>query len=691
MEQRITCAICGEVLDAPENGYRKCRYCGASYAEKEAEDSYRLILDALGQEKQERLAAARKLLYVSTHAEYPSSSEISDNAHSLLLLSPDDPQARFYEAAVADSPSRLNNFLTSVSVDHHLAKEILDWMEKSMELKNFASVKGFISRHYSGAEAVKETTRFENEAEKLEEGIYSPSIKRDVFVAYSSADQRKVEEIVSMLEEESFTCFVAFRNMRHGKGAEERYIPILREAMHNCSTFLFISSKNSRSLSCDALDKEIPYAMEHEQQMNRIEYVIDDIENTRVPLSVKLTLKDFFNGLEWCRDEEDLIGRLLKFRRSKSSYASETKKPSESEEILKRFEEERKKLEEERLAREREFANLRQNMAAKEAEEKKGVTFIIKSIDKDRFDQVVAHANLLFKGKNFYQTSINLKSLPSIVPNSLSYEDAVNYAKALSHEGAEIEIREKGSGAFLSSFPIDVDRKSLYEFVYVDLEPGAVRADVTKKVVELLSFSALGSSPLSEKRGQALMSFVTKDLGQLLYDAFIAIGGRFELQDSPVPVTHEGKPALYKVELTFVRRQIATMKAIQNITNLGLMDSKRMCDNLPSTVARGLDKKTADIYLKELQAADAEAKIVPDIEEAKPAPTKSTADVIIKSCKSKVEAIKMLMQLDSSLSLLDAKRCIDASPMPVLKNVDMAFAKSAAEKFTKIGCEVEIQ
>jgi predicted nucleic acid-binding Zn-ribbon protein len=82
--------------------------------------------------------------------------------------------------------------------------------------------------------------------------------------------------------------------------------------MHNCRCVVFISSENSRRLECDALKIELPYIRDNESDMGRIEYILDEYDETTTRAAKRL-LEDIFSGLEYCRTKEDLVDRILNY------------------------------------------------------------------------------------------------------------------------------------------------------------------------------------------------------------------------------------------------------------------------------------------------------------------------------------------------------------------------------------------
>lgn len=56
-------------------------------------------------------------------------------------------------------------------------------------------------------------------------------------------------------------------------------------------------------------------------------------------------------------------------------------------------------------------------------------------------------------------------------------------------------------------------------------------------------------------------------------------------------------------------QKVAVIKAIQSITGLGLMDSKKMVDNVPSVIKEKISSSEAEEYKKNLLSVGAEVEI----------------------------------------------------------------------------------
>ena len=313
------CKNCGGANTVKVEGDSfKCHFCGTIVQLETAQeymDEVRKVLgDALAEQKEEQVANCRRNLWQATHAEYISSTEVLNYAQELKKLLPDDFQANFYEVATQGTPKQINEFLRGVDIAKNgsYIEDIADYILRNLESSTVLPLKDLITRGLKNEQYTDYITKVEDEAAKLKEGLYHPQVPRDVFLAYSSKDFKKVNEIAEFLEENKISCFVALRNLRHGKGSVENYLKNLQTAMHNCKCVVFLSSENSRDLDCDALKVELPHIKDNEPNMGRIEYILTDYgKDTSV--AAKLILEDFFNGREYCRTKEDLLRRILRY------------------------------------------------------------------------------------------------------------------------------------------------------------------------------------------------------------------------------------------------------------------------------------------------------------------------------------------------------------------------------------------
>jgi len=329
----LKCQKCGGELT--KNGeVFACGYCHTSYLSDQIEKEKAALSRILDEQKQEQLANRRHMLWEEIHAEYIDSEMIVNLCSSLRKLKPDDFEARFFEVANSGNSRQINDFLDSIDVDNPEQKfwveEIVKFMIKSLRAENILALNDLIERAYKGLDLQKYekyATHVSDEAKKVENGIYEPALPRDVFVMYSSKDFKKVKELVYHLEESGLKCFVAMRNLQHGRGAVANYQKALETAMNNCKVVVFLSSKNSRSIACDAVKVEIPYLKRadimnapYEYRQNyeqmpikykkpRVEYRLDNEGRGGGDMIVK----EFFGSLEYTYSAEEVLARVITY------------------------------------------------------------------------------------------------------------------------------------------------------------------------------------------------------------------------------------------------------------------------------------------------------------------------------------------------------------------------------------------
>ncbi len=308
--ESLKCQVCGGDLIKINDVY-KCQYCDSLFEGKLAENEFDIFKKMFDEMKLEQYSNALRNLYNATHEEYLSKDKIRLMVNEVLKCNPDDTLGLFHQAMVSDTESDLNYFLDSIDTKQEeiYLDEIVTYALRSLDYSNVLSLKNLIDRGFSGNKKTEYNTLIEKETLKLNEGVYNLDIDRDVFVCYSSKDMDAVNNVVSYLEKEGLTCFVALRNLRHGIGAFESYEESIKKAMRNSRSFLFISSENSRAISCDALKMEIPYLNDELKNLGRVEYLIEDYTESTSKVTTSL-LKKTFKGLEWCRTKEDLLERL---------------------------------------------------------------------------------------------------------------------------------------------------------------------------------------------------------------------------------------------------------------------------------------------------------------------------------------------------------------------------------------------
>ncbi|MBR2335545.1 MAG: leucine-rich repeat protein [Clostridia bacterium] len=325
------CPNCGGALSGVESEWLNCRYCGSKFENLAFQRHVKNMQEVLDQAKLEIIKNQRRNLYDAVHAKYISTAEVRQYATEIKKYLPDDFQANFYLKAISGDAKEINNAIRHIDVDanYDSLPPVIHFLIASLQVEYLLELNNLIERAYKSRDLTffsNFSTQISKEAERVSEGVYATGIPRDVFIAYSSKDMEYVSALCEELESQGISCFVAARNLRHGVGAVENYEVALKDAMDNCQCFVFVSSKNSRSLSCDAVTKEIPYirscdianapahlrnnykAIPDIYKKLRIEYRIGTERSTD---AASVITDAFFAGYEWAYTPEAVAVRVV--------------------------------------------------------------------------------------------------------------------------------------------------------------------------------------------------------------------------------------------------------------------------------------------------------------------------------------------------------------------------------------------
>ena len=326
----LRCKKCGSTLEKQGETYI-CPACRSSYEADSAHSYTEELVRILDEQKQEAVANLRMQLWKAFNEEFYDLEEIKRLAKGIKSYLPNDFFANFCDFASDKNSRSLNKFLLDTDVVKYrdYVWDILGFLMRPLRGENLLAVNDLLER-IRKAELDIDKFNYYNKllikkSEELDKGVYVVTLPRDVFVAYSSKDMAKVEELVETLEEQKISCFVATRNLQHG--AIQYYDVELKKAMDSCKTVVFVSSSNSRNRACDALKIELPYIkqkdieaapgvyrhdyekMPKEYKKPRVEYLISEHKNTAGDRLVE----EFFAGYEYCYNVGTVAERILKF------------------------------------------------------------------------------------------------------------------------------------------------------------------------------------------------------------------------------------------------------------------------------------------------------------------------------------------------------------------------------------------
>ncbi len=324
----LSCPKCGGKLKEAGEGRYICSFCERVW-EKEIDDTFEKVMSgataALSAERAADIARLKRALYEETHKEFISSEAVERICTDILNHYDDgDFYARFYLAASEKSKTAFHRFASELDIDEHIddIPELLDYLIAGLREEWILDVSQIIEKAFKSRDTSlysEYRSKFERMADNVNNGIYEPTLHRDVFVMYSGKDMDKVLKMVSMLENDyCLSCFVAARNLKHGAGSQDRYKDAIHTAIKNSDVFLLISSANSRTRQCEVYE-EIIYIMDNFPYNPRVEYLAEDY----LGYGIEKKFREFFEGLEYCTSYEDTAERILRYCDNIDKYKSE--------------------------------------------------------------------------------------------------------------------------------------------------------------------------------------------------------------------------------------------------------------------------------------------------------------------------------------------------------------------------------
>ena len=336
------CLVCGGEL-SPDGNFYKCSSCNSVFKEDDftVNDAIDAIKQVFDEKQQQEIENARKNLFIELNKEYLSKTEIKKYADIIKSYYAEDIFGNFFSNACSDNIPALSEFLSKTDftkINPSLTRIIFEFLLKSPYLfvKDIPTIfADLIDRIYkrTSLEWRAFYPAYVDMMRKIDTGFFDTKTSRDLFVAYSSKDQKEVIKLVNTLESQGLRCFVAFRNLQHGSGAIENYEKDLQTAMDNSRIFLFVSSTNSRNINCDALSVEMEYITACDEKnfppeyrfadykkvpdtykKPRVEYILEDYNGEN--FAGESRTNKFFAGQERVYTKEDLIDRIITIRNS---------------------------------------------------------------------------------------------------------------------------------------------------------------------------------------------------------------------------------------------------------------------------------------------------------------------------------------------------------------------------------------
>lgn len=194
------CQTCGGTLTRISDTQWKCDFCKNIHNDVTVQKHVEELRDLIDGAKMEKLSNLRRNLYNALKAQYLSNREITGICLSIKEMLPDDFQANFYYDACTLSGREIASRIGGINVAENsdIIEEIVNFLLRSVQEEFLLDLADLIERAFKSTNSLEKyseySTRFSEEAEKVQSGIYETSLPRDVFVAYSSKDMETVKK-----------------------------------------------------------------------------------------------------------------------------------------------------------------------------------------------------------------------------------------------------------------------------------------------------------------------------------------------------------------------------------------------------------------------------------------------------------------------------------------------------------------
>jgi alpha-tubulin suppressor-like RCC1 family protein len=275
------CTVCGASLKlSQDKAISECSYCKSQIIVSNALDFNKVEVD-----KSKDIVKYRDNLkkYIRNN----SIEEILRVSNQILDILPKDFLASYFAAyahQVKGEPNYIYEFYSNI-LEHtpNELEEVVEHINKRSDLRDDNRIFKFLNKtDESYADKYKQIhlTRLE-----LEDNY--ADIPRDIFLSYKSKDDNQlIEKIVSRLEDEGYSVWVSYRNLRPNDN--ENYWSSIEKAIKNSNIFLVVSE--AASMRSKDVQKELDFAITYNKRL--IEFKIDQTPHTQL-------FKHVFDGIKW--------------------------------------------------------------------------------------------------------------------------------------------------------------------------------------------------------------------------------------------------------------------------------------------------------------------------------------------------------------------------------------------------------
>ncbi len=344
--ERFFCKVCGSKdMELHRERFCKCKSCESVFTYTIVEKYNKGIVDevkqALREHELEKLSMLKERRWALMHVKKNGEWHIAKNAdleelkrigEEIVRFAPADFLSEFYALFSKKAKNGFSRFvqqrfkekaITPEHEDYGFLPDVLEYLAVAAPLEWLDEAKQLALRASFPRSYV---AKLDERRDKLHSGIYNPSLPRQIFIAYSSKDLELALRLCDELEQQGLKCYISHRNMDNSAKSTADYRYALQTAIDNCQLFLFVSTENSRSFDCEAMEREAA-------NWGEMQYVIETDKAqpknhgklyTEIPMCDRKPrleycpssahdmpyVKTFFSTLGYCRTAQDVEKRF---------------------------------------------------------------------------------------------------------------------------------------------------------------------------------------------------------------------------------------------------------------------------------------------------------------------------------------------------------------------------------------------
>jgi len=307
-------------------------------------------------------------------------------------------------------------------------------------------------------------------------------------------------------------------------------------------------------------------------------------------------------------------------------------------------------------------------------------------------------------GLGLVESKYLVDGAPSVILEGASYDEAISAISKLEDVGATASMESEGTGTSSSesSSSISSDDGSLYSVTLDSI--GGSKLNVVKAVKEITGLGLADAKYLVDSAPAVILEGAS-------YDEATSAISKLEDVGATATMTSEGTASssstssassddgsLYTVTLDSVGgAKLNVVKAVKEITGLGLAEAKSLVDSAPSTILEGASYDEAISVISQLEEVGATASMTSEGTVSSSSESSTSSDdgslytVTLDSVGgSKLNVVKALKEI-TGYGLVESKYLADSAPSVILEGASYDEASSVITTLEEVGATASME